>query len=236
MEHLFDLERAVEAVENRVPLGKPGMRLLLSGALIYALFYVFRALTLDLFWPSAQFVVHLGLAFPAVPKVNLLRVAEGFVVGSLAGTATVLANKALSNMIARIRDLESAVDKYRSLFWQSLSVSERTLLVTRLTELGRHQVQVSANENPDCVELARELQACFKEANWEVLGRPLTGALGTMGATGITIYAKDQTLAASLLDILSMPHALTKSRQVEGPTNTFDVEVWVIVGPKRLGA
>jgi hypothetical protein len=149
------------------------------------------------------------------------------------------------NLAAKIKALETAIDNYRSLLWQPLTTAAKTELTDQLALLEKRPVQISANENPDCVELARQFRECFRSAGWNVADKQLTGAWGVIGATGIGVFAKT-TVPDSLREELSkiltaaqQPQPLISSvHRIEQPAAlslSGDVEVWVIVAPKRLG-
>jgi hypothetical protein len=173
MDYLFELEKTVEVIEDRVPLGRPGMRVLLSGVLLYALFYVFRALMMDLFWPITHFVIQtIGELYSGrfvLPKfstatiIGLLFVAFGIV-------ATVLGVQRLQAAIySRVRSLEVAIERYQSIFWKPLEFTEKHELIKTLSGLGPHRVLVTAVAATDCIELARDLRDCFEVAHWQVV-------------------------------------------------------------------
>jgi hypothetical protein len=230
----------VEAIENRVIYGKPAVRILLAGALVYALLYVFRSLALDFFWPATQFIVALISNGPR-PNIsrNLLSTLPWVLAAGTLGAATAAANVALSKLYFRFKAIESALDKYRSMLWQPLTLAEKIVLSAELAALGQHQVQISTNENPDCIELGNDLKECFEKAGWNVAARPLTGAFGAIGATGLRgIFKGQRIVAASIFS----PFRASQSHETQGvelPSSdrlSFDIEVWIIVGPKRLDA
>jgi hypothetical protein len=60
MEFLFDMERAVEAVEKRVPFGHSLMRCLLSAGVLYAILLLIHSLWFEFIWPFAKFASATG--------------------------------------------------------------------------------------------------------------------------------------------------------------------------------
>ncbi len=254
MEFLFDLERAVEAVEKRVPFGHLLMRCLLSGAVLYALLLLIHSLWFEFIWPFAKFVTMTGAVVAAdLRNGNPFRllmpdwfsgsriVVAVFISGVLVGVIVQFTR----NLATKIKALETAIDNYRALLWQPLATAAKTELIDQLALLEKHPVQISANENPDCVELALQFRDCFRSAGWTVADKQLTGAWGVIGATGIGVFAKT-TIPDSLREKLS--NVLTAAQQK--PLNSSvhhvkqsatplsvsgDVDVWVIVAPKRLG-
>ena len=136
----------------------------------------------------------------------------------------------------KIDNLEKQLAYYEKNFWQLLTDGQKTDLIAQLKTLNKHRVQISANENPDCVGFARELRECFKVAGWEVLDKPLTGQLGVIGVTGFRAYSGDQKPVQDLFNVFASILTLPKKTygEMQDLKISDDVDVWLIVGPKRL--
>jgi hypothetical protein len=238
MEYLFDLEGAVEAIEKRVPFGHTATKLVLSLAVIYALFLLLRALALDLFYPLAHVITLLAVQIfsserIAIPRVN---VASGSIAAALFGAAMGWVLHAQEVAYARIKVVEAALENYRGLFWERLPKTVKTELIAQLAALGKHQVLLTTHVNPDCVSLGRELQECFKAAGWDVVDRPLTEAT-TREIRGMAVFSEDTVLTEKVVNALTAPYTARDARRMEAPahlqpTQNLGAEVWVIVGPK----
>ncbi len=244
VEYAFDLARAVETIEARVPYGKPAMKLLLAGSLLYGLLWVFRGLALDFFLPAARVGVSVisGTRPLRLSQSSILTISAYGFAGVLLGVSIRKVRDWSSKLRGDVKALEVAIEKYRAMFWQPLTDVAKAELIARLVNLEKHSVQISANENPDCVELARDFRECFRLAGWNVSDRQLTGAWGVMGATGIGLFAKDtvaDSLRETLFTILMGTQNLPEFHRIERTslgTVSIDIEIWVIVGPKKLGA
>jgi hypothetical protein len=180
IEYVFDLERAVNTVEARVPGGKPAMKLLLTGGLLYGLLWVFRGLAIDFFLPLARVGISIISGTKPLPlsPSSILTMVVYAVAGAVLAASLWGIRHWSSKIRADVRALEGAIEKYRAMFWQPLTAAEKTELVAKLAKLEKYPVQISSNENPDCVELARDFRDCFRLAGWEVSDRHLTGAWG----------------------------------------------------------
>jgi hypothetical protein len=201
MELLFDLERAVEAIEKRVPQGQLLMKVLLSGAVFYGIFFVFHGLWSDCIWPVAQFTATAGTNIVASirndspPHFTWPDVFAGdnwawIVAGFLLVTLYEFGKRAFDHMSAQIRNLANAVDKYQSIFWRPLGEPEKKELTTKLSALGAHPAIIATVASTDCVELARDLRACFESAGWQVDEKPMNLGAGSMeeSSNGLAVW------------------------------------------------
>jgi hypothetical protein len=150
--------------------------------------------------------------------------------------------KSIEIATEKLSQLEKKVARYEERSWEPMSAEAREKLIAALRGFADKQpVQISSNENPDCVELGTELRTCFKDAGWNVRDSPLTGAYGVHGVTGLRFMARHdkhpglaEWLSSTILPLLNVK----RLRQVAGSDNTIslseDVAVWIVVGPKRL--
>jgi hypothetical protein len=243
LEYLFDLERAVEAVETRVPFGRPAMKLVLSIASLYLLLFLTTRLAIDYFWPMARFLITLisdirgnersGILVPN-QMVSLL--AEVLAAATM-GAAIAAISWAFSKLFDRIKRMEVAIDKYRSILWQPLGEAEKKALSTTLAALGKHSVQITAHENTDCAELASDIRDCFELAGWSVRKIPLTGTYASVGASGFCQTTKNgadalhRPVQDALLGAVRGPIVGLQG----GPPSKPDMpDVSIVIGPKRI--
>jgi hypothetical protein len=129
VEFPFDIVGAVEAVEKRVPFGYWLMKILLSGAVLYAILLVIRSLWLEFIWPLAKFVTVTGEVVLAnfrngnaihlsMPDWSSSGRSVRFAVALfIFGIFTVSAFQFTRFLAAKIKALETAIDNYRSLLW-----------------------------------------------------------------------------------------------------------------------
>jgi hypothetical protein len=144
------------------------------------------------------------------------------------------AEETLKSAIVEIGKLEMKVSRYEAIFWKPLDDEERKHLVATLIGLGKHSVQITAHENTDCAELARDLRDCFEQAGWFVAKIPLTGTWGSAGASGFLVRQKAQIGAFNKMVF----DALVRAAQ--GPIQGLLIDksdapdVYILVGTKRL--
>jgi hypothetical protein len=140
----------------------------------------------------------------------------------------------------RIGRLEARIAKSEAIFWGALTDQDKVQLATALAALGVHSVSVTAHENTDCVELARDLKDCFRRAGWEVARIPLTGTWMSAGASGFSFTTKasqgqlQRPLLQALVGVVRGPvsgigsHPLPDEDEAKGP------DISILVGPKRI--
>jgi hypothetical protein len=136
----------------------------------------------------------------------------------------------------KIERLESKVSRHDAIFWGALDRDDREHLTAVLSRLGPHSVRIVADANTDCVELARDLKACFKEAAWPIDGVPLTGTYQAAGASGLSVVFKYgcEEIQRPLVEALSAVAHGQCSGLGTSPSDTPKPDVSIIIGPKRL--
>ncbi len=248
-DYLVELQHAVEAVETRVPFGRFAVRAVLSLATLYALLFLVHSLWSEFIWPIAQFSTVMGSKVVsslrsgsplhlAIPNRFSAQALSVFVAGIIAGALAGFTVQLTRNLTAKIKDLETAVDKYASIFWQPLGPAERKTLTAALTALGPHSVQITAHENTDCVELASDIKGCFEVAGWRVRRVPLTGTWGSIGVSGFSQHTRSdaEAIHKPVQDALSAavrgPMIGISGGQPAGEDHVPDVTI--LVGPKRI--
>jgi hypothetical protein len=237
MEYLFDLERAVEAVEAPVPFGKFGMKVLLSFGVLYFLLVLSRSLALEFFWPLVQFAIlnaHNGdgllrasprLAATVLPWVLALVVLA---------LATFGIHRVLSKIYFQLKGLEAVIDRYQAIFWKPLGSAEKKSLAEKFRELGRHRVLLTAIETTDCIELARDLRECFEEASWQVANVPLSVGQVGIASSGLILWLRkgsdvfNKTVLDALLAATRGPiTSLVYEKEDDAP------DVQIVLGSRR---
>jgi len=228
----------VEAVETRVPYGKQGMRIVLSAGLLYTLLALLRNLFVEFLFPIAQSLISVISGARPLPhlfsQANSITILVYSLAGVMLSSLILWFRYLLSKTYAEVKALEKAIENYRSIFWQPMTADEKTTAIAELKALGKHTVIVTAHENTDCVELARDVRECFHAADWDLMDSPLTGTWASAAASGLTAFGKDPALTPKVMRILTTPHHLTGKRTVQGPRSGFDSDIVIIVGPKRL--
>jgi hypothetical protein len=145
-------------------------------------------------------------------------------------------SKTIESATQKIERLEAKVSRHDAIFWGALDRDDREHLTAVLSRLGPHSVQIVADTNTDCVELARDLKACFKEAAWSISSVPLTGTYQAASASGLSVVFKYgcEGIQRSLVEALSMAVHGQCSGLGSGPSGTPSPDVSITIGPKRL--
>jgi hypothetical protein len=136
-----------------------------------------------------------------------------------------------------VTQLESKLTRYEQIFWKPLSAEQKGVLTSKLREMGKRTVQVTAHENTDSVELATDIKRCFEDAGWSVRKVPMTGTWASLGARGISVngYTSTETLCAWVKDALLDVLRASVERTIDGRPRPDDVpDVIVLVGTKSV--
>jgi hypothetical protein len=140
----------------------------------------------------------------------------------------------------RIGRLEARIAKSEAIFWGALTDEDKTKLATALAALGVHSVSISAHENTDCVELARDLKDCFRRAGWQVARIPLTGTWMSIGASGFGFTTKasqaklQRPLLEALVGVVRGPVSGIGSPPLPDDQEAKVPDFSILVGPKRI--
>ena len=144
--------------------------------------------------------------------------------------------KTIEMATEKIERLEAKVSRHDAIFWGALDRDDKEHLTAVLSRLGPHSVRIVADANTDCVELARDLKACFKEAAWPIDGVPLTGTYQAAGASGLSVVFRygSEAIQRPLVEALSAVAHGQCSGLGNGPSDTPNPDVSITIGPKRL--
>jgi hypothetical protein len=121
------------------------------------------------------------------------------------------------------------------MFWQTLThVQKKQISESLQVVRDGHNVSFGSHENVDCQQLAVDLKECFKNAGWRVQDKlQLTGRWDTLGATGITLFGKEEKLLNAVSQAISENTQLPIRMQNDLPSESA-IDISVLVGTKQL--
>jgi hypothetical protein len=117
VEYLFDLERAVEAVEARVPFGAFIIKVLLSMTCLYLLLFLTTRLAIDYFWPVARFLLNIvsNISYSRTAAQVQSPGALSYVLGLVTMIAAVASMSGiLSSQYKKIREIKADIQNVRA--------------------------------------------------------------------------------------------------------------------------
>src|SRR5579864_8080490 len=117
MEFLFDLERAVEAIEKRVPFGHYAVRVLLSLAVLYSVLVLVQLLALEFVLPATKTgtaIATRGLSSPlSIASLTTALLPWGMAAGIL-GLALIGVRRLQTKLYLQLATLQTGITTYQS--------------------------------------------------------------------------------------------------------------------------
>lgn len=169
MDFLFELERAVEVIEQRVPMGRLLMKGMLTLAVAVSYVELSHVLLKDLLRPSFHLVEGLLFHLPQPSFPNIASVIVPWIVVAILFIGFLSAVRRFNSRIySEFTKLKESLGRFESIFWRRLSQLDKEKLVRELSALGPHTASIFASGITDCAVLARDVYGCLLAAKWQV--------------------------------------------------------------------